>query len=110
MGVGFPQRAGRYQREGSLFFPRMLELHIYMEGFLVRGWELILLGYAAGPRRCPEGQFSLRAGSMSSRRSVISRWGWDSHTVRGGIESWDHCFRHPANGVVDVGSISRPGM
>ena len=57
---------------------------------------------AAGPRRWPEGQLSLRAGSMSPSQSAITRWGWDFHTLRGGIDPGDMCFRPRFVEVVKV--------
>ena len=55
-----------------------------------------------GPRRCPEGRLSQRAGSMSPSQSTTSGWGWGFHTVRGGTDPGHHCFRPRAVGDVHV--------
>ena len=33
---------------------------------------------------------------------AIGRWGWDFHTVRGGVDPEDHRFRLQVVGVLDV--------
>ena len=43
-------------------------------------------------------------------QSEISRWGWDFHTVRGGINPDDTRVRPRVVGVVDVWMESDPGM
>ena len=73
-----------------------------MEGFLIRGWELLFSPGAAGPRRWPEGQLSPRAGFMSPSRSAITQWGWGFHTLRGGIDPGNLRFRPRVVRVVDV--------
>ena len=78
MGVGFPHHVGWYRLGGSPF------------SFL-GCWSC---------RRCPEGQLTLLAGSMIHSQSAISRCEWDLHTVLGGIDPRDHCFRPRAVGVV----------
>ena len=40
----------------------------------------------------------------------IGRWGWDLHTVRGGINPDDIRVRPRVFGVVDVWMDSDPGM
>ena len=72
-----------------------------MESFLIRGWELSSPG-VAGPRCCPEGQLSPRAGSMSPSQSAITQWGWGFHILRGGINPRDLRFRPPVVGVVEM--------
>ena len=57
---------------------------------------------AAGPLRCPEGQLSPRAGSMSPSQSAITQWGWGFHTLRGGIDQGDLRFRPRFAGVVET--------
>ena len=55
-----------------------------MEGFLTRGWELILPA-AAGPQRYPERLLSPCAGSMSLSQSATSQLvglGFPHGTVR----------------------------
>ena len=59
-----------------------------MEGFLTRGWELILLG--------------VRWLSTIPSQSAIGQWDWGFHTVRGGVDPGDHCFRPQVVGVVKV--------
>ena len=70
-----------------------------MESFLIRGWELSSPG-VAGPRCCPEGQLSPRAGSMSPSQSAITQWGCDFHTLRGGIDPGGLRFRLRVVGAV----------
>ena len=41
---------------------------------------------------------------------TISRWGWDFHTMRGGINPDDIRVRPRVVGVVDVWMDSDPGM
>ena len=56
---------------------------------------------AVGPRRCPEGKLSQRAVFMSPSQSTINGWGWGLHTIRGGINPGDHCFRPRIVGVLN---------
>ena len=65
---------------------------------------------AAGPRRWPEGQLSLRAGSMSSSPSAIIQWGWGFRTLRGGIDPGELPRRPRVVGVVEIWKGSEPGM
>ena len=57
---------------------------------------------AAEPRRWIERQLSPRAGSMSTTQSALSLWGWSLHTVRGGIDPGDLCFRPRVVGVDEI--------
>ena len=54
VGLGFPHLAWRYRVGGSAFLCPGCWSCRDVEGFLIRGWELIFPGWA-GPRRCPEG-------------------------------------------------------
>ena len=56
----------------------------------------------AGPRRCPEGQLSPRAGYMSLSQLATSQLGWGFHTLRGGINPEDLRFRPRVVGIVDI--------
>ena len=57
---------------------------------------------AAGPRRHPEWQLAPRAGFMSSSKSAITQLGCSFHSVRGGIDPGDLCFRPRVVGIVEV--------
>ena len=74
-----------------------------MEGFLIRGLELIrpecggtsalargatitARWLHAGTSTFPERQLSPRAGSMSLSQLATSQLGWGFHTLRGGID------------------------
>ena len=72
-----------------------------MEGFLTRGWKLILPGFGRS-RRCPEGQLSTRAGSMSLSQLATSQLGWGFYTMRGGIDPGDLRFSSRVVGVVEI--------
>ena len=39
---------------------------------------------------------------MSPSQSAITQWGWDFHTLPGGIDPVDLCFRPRAVGVVEI--------
>ena len=80
-----------------------------MEGFLSRGWELILPG-CGGTSALARGQLSLRAGSMSSSPSAIIQWGWGFRTLRGGIDPGELPRRPRVVGVVEIWKGSEPGM
>ena len=71
-----------------------------MEEILIRGWDFNL-PVSAQLRPWPEGQLSPRAGSMSLSQSATSQWGWDFHTVRGGIDPRDLRFHPRVVRVVD---------
>ena len=72
-----------------------------MEEILIRGWDFNL-PVSAQLRPWPEGQLSPRAGSMSLSQSATSQWGWDFHTLRGGIDPGDLRVRLQVVGVVDA--------
>ena len=83
------------------FSPRMVEG--------VDVWNIFLPGdgklscpNAAGPRRWPGGQLSMRAGSMSPSQSAIPQWGWGLRTLRGGIDQGDLRVRPRVFADVDV--------
>ena len=46
---------------------------------------------------------------MSPTQPAISQWGWGFHTVRGGIDPGDLCFRLPLVTIVDVWKYFRSG-
>ena len=56
----------------------------------------------AGPRRCPEGQLSSRAGSMSPSQSATNHLGWGFHSLERGIDPGDPLFRPRLVGVVET--------
>ena len=88
VGLGFPHPAGRYRTEGSAFTSPGCWSCRYTEGFLIRGWNLSSPGCAD---------------SMTiPSQSAIGQWDWGFHTVRGGFDPGDHCFRPRAVGVVKV--------
>ena len=72
-----------------------------MEGFLIRGWELILPGCDG-------------TSALSREATLAARWlhepqpisnqlvGWGFYTVRGGIDPGDLCFRPQVVGVVEI--------
>ena len=72
-----------------------------MEGFLIRGWELILPGCDG-------------TSALSREATLAARWlhepqpisnqlvGWGFYTVRGGIDPGDHRFRPQVVGIVKV--------
>ena len=51
-----------------------------MDGFPIRGWELILPGYG-GTSALTRGATLARAGSMSPSQSSITQWGWGLHIL-----------------------------
>ena len=59
-----------------------------MEGFLTRGWKIILLG--------------VRWLSTIPSQSAIGQWDWGFNTVRGGFVPEDHRFRPQVVGVVKL--------
>ena len=65
-----------------------------MEGFMIRGWDLILSRW----RWLHE---------LQTNQSALSQWGWGFHTVRDRIDMGDHRFRPR---FVMHGRIFDPGM
>ena len=68
---------------------------------MIRGGDLSSPG-TAEPRRWPEGQLSPRAGPTGPSQSAIAKWGWDFHTLRGGIDPGDLPLRPRVVGVVEM--------
>ena len=72
-----------------------------MEGFLIRGWELVLPG-------CGETSTLARGAALAARwlheprQSAITQWDWGFRTARGGMDPGDLCFRPRGVGVVEV--------
>ena len=64
-----------------------------MKGFLIRTWGLIIPGFARHRPKAPA-------------KADISDWGWDFHTLRGGIDPGDVQFRPQVAGVVDAWKYS----
>ena len=71
MGLGFQDRAGRY-RPGDLRFRPTVVGDAAEWNDLGFGDVTLSFPGAAGPRRCPEGQLSPRAGSMGLSQSAMS--------------------------------------
>ena len=117
-GVGFRHRAGWYRLDpGDLCLrPRVVGVVDIWRDLSSRDKKLSTPG-AAGPRRCPDGQLSPRAGSMSLSQLATSQLGWDFRTLRGGIEPGDLHFNPRVIGVVERwkdfrsgdGNLSSPG-
>ena len=87
VGLGFPHRAERYPPGlntalvGGLF-------ELMCGRFRIQGWNPILPGCGGTPR------------TPSNQRSILS--GCSFHAVQGGTDTWDHRFRPPFVGVVQV--------
>ena len=92
VGLGFPHPAGRYRPGGSAFSSVASWSCGDMEGILSGDGKLSSPGVAR-PRCWPEGQLSLREGSMSPSQSAVTQWGWGFHTLRSGIDPGDMCYR-----------------
>ena len=124
LGVStFTQRAGRYRPGEPLFSSPVRPSCRRMEGFLIRGWVLVppggagstnlRLGFPHRARRYrprdPRFRLQLVAFVMYRRSSDLGMGRYplrmaldETHTVRGGIDPWDHRFRSRFVGVVDV--------
>ena len=72
-----------------------------MEGFLIRGWELILPGCGETSALAQGATFAARR-VYSPSQSAITQWGWGFHTVRGGIDPGDLRFRPLVFEVVEI--------
>ena len=85
LGWGFHTLRAGIDQEDLRFRPRVIRgVEIWTD---FRSGDANLSSPAtAGPRRCPEGQLSTRAGSMSPSQSATSQLGWDFHTLRGSID------------------------
>ena len=80
-----------------------------MEGFLIPGMEIILIGFGG-------------TSTLSRGATLAARWlhehqpisnqivGWGFYTARGDIDPEDLRFCHRDIGVVEYGKISDPGM
>ena len=83
-GLRVPHRAGQYRPGGPPFSSPLCWSCRCMEGFLIRGWDLILPGWRW-----------LHEPQPSSNQPV----GFVFHTVRRGFDPGDHRFRHRCVGV-----------
>ena len=72
-----------------------------MEGFLTRGWELILSG-CGGTSALSRGATLAASGSMSLCQLTANQSGWVFHTLRGGIDPGDLRFRLRVVGVEEI--------
>ena len=79
LGWGFHTFRGDIDPEDLCFRPRVVGVVDIWKDFK-SGDETLSSPGAAGPRRCPEGQLSPRAGSMSPSQSAITQLGWGFHT------------------------------
>ena len=72
-----------------------------MEGFLIRGWELILPG-CGGTSALARGA-TLAARWLHEPQPISNQLiGWVFNTARGGIEPGDLRFRPRVDGVVEI--------
>ena len=95
VGLGFPHPAGRYRPGGSAFSSPGCWSCRDMEGFLTRGWELILPGCG--------GTSALARGATLAARWLHERHPISNHPVGLG-------FPHPAGQYLPGGSsFSSPG-
>ena len=94
VGLRLSHPAGRYRLGGAASASPCCWSCRHMEGFLNRGWELILPG-GGGISALARGQLSLRTGSMSPRQSAITQWGWGFHTLRGRLRPVGSPFAFP---------------
>ena len=101
LGWGFYTARGGINPGDLLFRPQVVVFVDIWRVFSSRDKTLSSPG-AAGPRRWPEGQLSQRAGSMSLIQSATRQSGWGFHTLRGGIDPGDLCFRPQVVGIVDT--------
>ena len=70
---------------------------------MIRGWDLILpVSGATSTLARGATQLSPRAGSTSLSQQPTRPWGWDFHTMRGGIDPGNHRFRSRVVGDVEV--------
>ena len=83
---------------GLCFRPRVVVVVEIWKNFLSEDETLSFPG-VAGPRSCPEGKLSPRAGSTSLKPISSQPVGF---TLRGGIDPGDLRFRPRVVGVVDV--------
>ena len=104
----FSQPVGRYRPGGSSFWSPGCSSGRDMKGVETRVCMLSSPD-GAGPRRCPEGQLSPRAGSMSPTQIAAGQLGCVFHTFWGGIDPWDLCFRPRIVGIAEIVKDSRPG-
>ena len=73
----------------------------YMEGFLIRGWDLNLP--VSGTTSVLAGEATLgAAGSMSPSQSATSPCGWGFRTVRGGFDPRNLRFCPRDIGIVEI--------
>ena len=108
-GWGAPHPAGRYRPGGSAFSSAGFWSCRDMEGFLSRGWELILPG-CGGTSALARGATLTARCSMSSSPSAIIQWGWGFRTLRGGIDPGELPRRPRVVGVVEIWKGSEPGI
>ena len=117
VGLGFPHPAGRYRPEGSAFTSPGCWSYRDIDGFLTRGWKLVLPRCGGTSALAPGAPLAARwlhepqpissqpvglgfphpAGRYRPRGSAV---GWGFHILRGGIDPGDLRFRSRVVGVV----------
>ena len=96
-GIGVFSPCGAVStRESWVFFP----------GWLMEFWRY---GTTSGPGMGPYPPEVELAQHTNPNPSEIGRWGWDFHTMRGGVNLDDVRVRPRVVGVVDVWMDSDPG-
>ena len=101
VGLEFAHFTKRYRLEGSAFSSPESWSCRDMDGFLIRGWEMVLPGCGGTSilsREATIGARWLHEPQPISNQSV--RWGL--YAARGGIDPGDLRFRPRVVGVVDV--------
>ena len=101
VGLGVPHLPGRYRPGGSLFSSPGCWCCRYMEGFLTRGWELILPG-CSGTSALSRG-VTLAACWLHEPQPINNHpVGLGFHTLRSGIDPEDLRFRPRVVRVVEI--------
>ena len=73
-----------------------------MEGFLMRGWELVLPGCGRTSTLARGTTLEARWLHVAQPFSNHPQWDWDFHTPRGGFDPGDHRDRSQVVGVAKV--------
>ena len=66
-----------------------------MEGFLIRGWKLILPGCGGTSALARGATLAARWLSTIPSQSAITHWGWGFHTLRGAVSNREICLYIP---------------
>ena len=100
-GWGFHTLRGGIDTDDLSVRPRVVGV-VGIWKYFLSGDEALSAPGVAGPRRCPEGQLSPRAGSMSLSQSATSQLCWGFYTLRGGLNTGDLRFRPRVVEVEDI--------